>query len=60
MWLVIVGIVQPAILVRESSMQLIIKVLILYILTDFQVSERLHQGPEFSHNYLMDYLIITS
>ena len=30
---------------------------ILYILTDFQVSERLHGGPEFSDNYLIDYLI---
>ena len=27
------------------------------VLTDFQVSERLHWGPEFSHNYLIDYTI---
>ena len=26
---------------------------------DFQVSERLHRGPEFARNYLIDYLIIT-
>ena len=32
---------------------------ILYIYTDFQVSERLHGGPEFSGNYLIDYVIIT-
>ena len=30
---------------------------LLYMFTDFQVSERLHRGPEFSHNYLIDYLI---
>ena len=30
---------------------------ILYILTNFQVSERLHGGPTFSGNYLMDYVI---
>ena len=30
---------------------------ILYILTEFQISERLHRGPEFSHNYLIDYTI---
>ena len=30
---------------------------ILYIFTDFQVSERLHGGPEFSGNYLIDYTI---
>ena len=41
-------------LVRESSTQLI-----MYSLdTDFQVSERLHEGPEFSDNYLIDYIII--
>ena len=28
-----------------------------YIYTDFQVSERLHEGPEFSGNYLIDYTI---
>ena len=33
---------------------------ILYLLTNFQVSERLHGGPEFSGNYLIDYIIITS
>ena len=32
---------------------------ILYTFTDFQVSERLqYWGPEFSHNYLIDYLYI--
>ena len=31
---------------------------ILYIIiTEFRVSERLHRGPEFFHNYLMDYTI---
>ena len=30
---------------------------LLYMFTDFQVSERLHRGPEFSHNHLIDYLI---
>jgi hypothetical protein len=30
---------------------------ILYIFTGLQVSERLHRGPEFSHNYLIDYTI---
>ena len=29
---------------------------ILCIFTDFQVPERLQRGPEFSHNYLIDYL----
>ena len=33
---------------------------ILYIYyTDFHVSERLHGGPEFPGNYLIDYIIIT-
>ena len=53
--------VQPAILVRESSTQLIRYSLdifqISYILTTFKGSERLHQGPKFSH-YLIDYTII--
>ena len=31
---------------------------LLYMFTHFQVSERHHQGPEFSHNYLIDYLTI--
>ena len=30
---------------------------ILYVFTNFQVSERLHGGPEFSGNYLIDYTI---
>ena len=30
---------------------------ILYIFTDFQVPERLHWGPEFSHNYTIGYII---
>ena len=30
---------------------------ILYIYTDFQASERLHGGPTFSGNYLIDYTI---
>ena len=33
---------------------------ILYIPTDFQVSERLHGDPEFLGNYLIDCIIITS
>ena len=28
------------------------------IYTDFQISEKLHGGPEFSGNYLIDYVII--
>ena len=30
---------------------------LLYVLLDFQVTERLHQGPDVSHNYLIGYLI---
>ena len=60
--------VQPAVLVRESSAQPVMYLLdtcvgymrrILYIYTDFQVSERFHGGPEFSGDYLIDYVIIT-
>ena len=29
----------------------------MYNYIDFQVSERLHGGPEFSGNYLIDYTI---
>ena len=29
----------------------------IYISTDFQISEGLHRGPEFSPNYTIDYLI---
>ena len=32
---------------------------LLYILLDFQVSEELRLGPEFSHNYTVGYIIIT-
>ena len=56
--------VWPAVLVRESSTQLFNINLfarymrqILHVLTDFQVSERLHGGPKFLGNYLIDYLI---
>ena len=54
--------VRPVVLVRESSTQLSIYLLdtcvkYSYILIDFQVSERLHGGPEFSGNYLIDFLI---
>ena len=31
----------------------------IYISTDYQVSERLCRGPEFSHNYTIGYIIIT-
>ncbi len=56
--------VRPAVLVRENSTQLLMYLLDMciryfYIFTDFQVSKRLHGGPEFSHNYLIDYIIIT-
>ena len=56
--------VRPAVLRRESSAQLIMYSLgtcVRYSTcnTDFQVSERLHGGPEFSGNYLIDYVIIT-
>ena len=55
--------VRLAVLVKESSTQLV-----MYLLdtcarystynnyTDFEVSERLHEGPEFSGNYLIDYI----
>ena len=33
---------------------------VLYILLDFEVTEGLRRGPEFSHNYTIGYLIITS
>jgi hypothetical protein len=56
--------VWPAVLVRESSSQLIrhsldigVRYSTYIVLTDFQGSERLHRGPEFSHNYLIDYLV---
>ena len=47
--------VWPMVLIRESSTQLVMYFQILYVhvLTDFQVSERLHGGPEFSGNYLI-------
>ena len=56
--------VRPAVHRRESSAQLIIYSLDTCVRystynTDFQVSERLHGGPEFSGNYLIDYVIIT-
>ena len=53
--------VRSAILVRENNTQLqryspdTRK--LLYILLDFQVTERLHRGPEFSHNYLIDFIV---
>ena len=56
--------VRPSLLVRESN-----TLLVRYSLdtrarystyfTKFQVPEGLHRGPEFSHNYLIDYLMIT-
>ena len=49
--------VRPAVLVRESSTQFVNMHQILYLYTNFQVSERLHEGPEFSHYYLIDYTI---
>jgi hypothetical protein len=58
--------IRPAVLIRNSSSQLIRYSLdtgVRYS-TYFQVSERLQQGPEFSHNYtigfVIDYIIITS
>ena len=53
-----------SLLVRESSTQLVMYSLDTCVRystysTDFQVSERLHGGPEFPHNYLImliDYL----
>ena len=33
------------------------QILYIHVFTDFQVSERLHGGPEFSGNYLIDYTI---
>ena len=32
----------------------------IYIVANFYASGELHQGPEFSYNYILDYLIITS
>ena len=48
-----------AVLVRESSTQPSIYSLdtCVYILTNFQVSERLHRDPELLGNYLIDYTI---
>ena len=58
--------VRPAVLRRESSTHPVMysrdsymrQILYIYY-TDFQVSERLHGGPEFSGNYLIDYVNIT-
>ena len=51
-----------AALVRESNVQLLMYLLDmcvshLYISTDFQISEGLRRGPEFSPSYTIDYLI---
>ena len=43
--------IRPAVLVRESNTQLV-----RYSL-DITVFKSLHRGPEFSHNYLIDYTI---
>ena len=55
--------VRPSLLVREGNTLLIIFTgytrKILYIFTEFQVSERLHRGPEFLNDYLIGYIIIT-
>ena len=51
--------VWPAVLVRESSTQLVMYLLDTCVRysTDFQVSERLHEGPRISGNYLVDHTI---
>ena len=50
--------VRPAVLVRESSTQLnCIRWIHASDTTDFHISERLHGGPAFSGNYLIDYTI---
>ena len=55
--------VRLSLLVREGSTLLVRSLFtgymhkILYIFTEFEVSERLHQGPRFSHNYPIDYTI---
>ena len=58
--------VRPAILVRESNTQFLrysldtrisYYIYILYIVLDFQVSERLYRGPGFYYNYLINYTI---
>ena len=53
--------VRPAVLVRKSSTQLSIYLLDTYVrystYLTFEVSERLHRGPEFSGNHLIDYNI---
>ena len=44
-----------------SEMQLIMYLILdILVLTNFQVSERLHQDPEFLHAYLIGYIIISS
>ena len=37
--------------IRWMHMEVLLRV------TDFKVSERLHRGPEFSQNYLIDFTI---
>ena len=32
----------------------------IYIMTNFHTSDELHRGPEFSYNYIINYIIITS
>ena len=50
--------VRPLLLVREGNPLLVrYTCKILYIFTEFQVSERLHRG--FLHDYLIGYIIIT-
>ena len=54
--------VRPAVLRREISAQLIMYSLdtcVRYSTCIILISERLHGGPEFSGNYLIDYIIIT-
>ena len=51
-----------AALVRESNMQLLMYSLHICVsqsifCMDFQISEGLCQGPEFSPNYTIDYLV---
>ena len=33
---------------------------LIYIVTNFHVSDEFHRGPEFSYNYIINYLIIVS
>ena len=52
--------VRPSLLIREGKTLLVrysLDTRARYFINKFQVSKGLHRGPEFSHNYLIDYTI---